>query len=181
MSDDQHMISKKALLQGVLGAAALAAVALVTVILPAEYGIDPIGAGKMFGLDKIAATDDGTAVIDKSASVIDVAAEREDEVVINIAPDKGLEYKLHMMPGAKLQHSWTVEDGDLYFDFHGEPQGDTTGYFESFTISTASDVSGLFYAPFEGSHGWYWKNKSDRPLVIKLKTKGNYNILGLKQ
>jgi len=180
MSDDQHMISKKALLRGVLGAAAFAAVVLVTIILPAEYGIDPIGAGKAFGLDKIAATDDAVAA-DKGVTFSEAATEREDEVTINVAPGQGLEYKLHMMPGAKLQHSWVVEGGALYFDFHGEPQGDTTGYFESFTISTASKVSGIFNAPFEGSHGWYWKNKGDKPLVIKLTIKGNYDILGLKQ
>jgi len=185
MSDDQHMISKTGLLRGFLAAAALAAVVLVTVILPAEYGIDPLGSGKLLGLDKIAATDDAAAESAEGVAPADTGADtvpgRTDEITINIAPDQGLEYKLHMLPGAKLEHSWAVEDGELYFDFHGEPQGDTTGYFESFTLSTASDVSGVFYAPFEGSHGWYWKNKGYTPLVIKLKLKGQYEILGLKQ
>ena len=181
MSDDQHMISKTALLRGGLAAAALAGIALVTVILPAEYGVDPLGAGKLLGLDKIAATEDATPEAPAiTATVIDVP-EREETIAIEIAPNQGLEYKVHMMPGAKLQHNWNVEGGELYFDFHGEPAGDTTGYYESFAVSTAGDARGLFYAPFEGSHGWYWKNKGDTPLVIKLKLKGSYKAIGLKK
>lgn len=181
MEQDQQMISKQALGHGVLAAAVLATIALVTVILPAEFGIDPIGAGKALGLNKIAATDETAESRTNSGPLSALPVQREDRVTIEIGPGKGLEYKLHMMPGSKLEHSWSVEDGVLYFDFHGEPQGDDAGYFESFTISTASEVSGLFYAPFEGSHGWYWKNRGDAPLVITLKIKGTYDILGLKQ
>lgn len=173
MSDDHQLLTAKSLVRGTVAAALLAGAALVTIILPAEYGIDPLGTGKALGLTQIAAaTDKGPA---------EIFPEREDTVEINIAPGKGLEYKLHMMPGAKVQHEWSVEGGQLYSDFHGEPQGDKTGYYESFALSTSSGMSGLFYAPFEGSHGWYWKNKSDTPMTIRLKVKGSYEIIGLKQ
>jgi hypothetical protein len=54
---------------------------------------------------------------------------------------------------------WTAQtehDGTpLYFDLHGEPQGDTTGYFESYAIATLRAMKGSFTSPFSGSHGWY--------------------------
>ena len=46
--------SRKKLLWGLAGAAGVAAVALVVFILPAEYGIDPTGAGSALGLTKLA-------------------------------------------------------------------------------------------------------------------------------
>ncbi|WP_417458376.1 hypothetical protein [Kordiimonas sp.] len=178
MSDDHQLLSTKSLVQGTIAAALLAGVALVTIILPAEYDIDPLGTGAALGLTQIAAAADKAPVETADTAAF---AEREDTVAITIAPGKGLEYKLHMMPGAKVQHEWSVEGGQLYFDFHGEPQGDTTGYYESFAISTSAGISGLFYAPWEGSHGWYWKNKTDTEMTIKLKLKGSYEIIGLKQ
>jgi len=183
MSDDHQLLSTTSLVRGTLAAAVLAGVALVTLILPAEYEIDPLGTGKALGLTQIAAAADEApaAEAEQASDAAQAFPVREDTVEIEIAPGKGLEYKLHMMPGGKVQHEWSVEGGELYYDFHGEPQGDTTGYYESFAIATSSGMSGLFYAPWEGSHGWYWKNKTDVAMTIKLKLKGSYEIQGLKQ
>ncbi|NVJ97283.1 MAG: hypothetical protein HWE25_03965 [Alphaproteobacteria bacterium] len=182
MTDDHQLLSTKNLLRGTVAAAVFAGIALVTVILPAEYEIDPLGTGKVLGLTDIAAAVD-TADVTFAVAVENSQAfpEREDTIEIPIAAGKGLEYKLHMLPGATVQHEWTVDGGELYYDFHGEPQGDTTGYYESFAIATSSGMSGLFYAPWEGSHGWYWKNKTDVAMTITLKLKGSYEIKGLRQ
>lgn len=182
MTDDHQLLSTKSLVRGTLAAAVFAGVALVTVILPAEYDIDPLGTGKALGLTDIAAAADTVEMAPVAPEeTAQVFPEREDTIEIPIAAGKGLEYKLHMMPGAKVQHEWSVEGGELYYDFHGEPQGDTTGYYESFAIATSAGMSGLFYAPWEGSHGWYWKNKTDKAMIIKLTLKGSYEIKGLKQ
>ena len=80
-----------------------------------------------------------------------------------------------------MRYLWSTKNGEsLYFDFHGEPQGDTTGYFESYTVSDAKSASGSFTATFAGSHGWYWKNERKTDVVVTLKTKGNYRIIGIK-
>lgn len=182
MTDDHQLLTTKTLMRGTIAAAVLAAVVLVTLILPAEYDIDPLGTGEALGLTEIAAAADTAETAPATpAETALVLPERQDTVEIPIAPGKGLEYKLHMMPGAKVQHEWSVEGGELYYDFHGEPQGDTTGYYESFAIATSSGMSGLFYAPWEGSHGWYWKNKTDQAMTIKLRLKGNYEIKDMKQ
>lgn len=44
---------KKELLQGIVIAASVATVLLFTAVLPAEYGIDPLGVGRMLGLTKL--------------------------------------------------------------------------------------------------------------------------------
>ena len=49
--------SSKTLVKATLTAALLAAVLLVTVILPAEYNLDPTGLGKSLGLTKLAVSE----------------------------------------------------------------------------------------------------------------------------
>src|SRR5690606_35239987 len=44
---------RKKLVLGISAAVAVAAVALVVFILPAEYGVDPTGAGKALGVTKL--------------------------------------------------------------------------------------------------------------------------------
>ncbi|MDQ8150624.1 MAG: transmembrane anchor protein, partial [Gemmatimonadota bacterium] len=46
---DRELPSSKKLLKSTILAAATAAVLLVTVVMPAEYGIDPTGLGKIIG------------------------------------------------------------------------------------------------------------------------------------
>ena len=103
----------------------------------------------------------------------------KDTVTISIAAGKGLEYKFYLRKGEKLEFVWDTAGIPLYFDFHGEPEGDKTGYFKSFKESTQSQFSGTLVVPFTGSHGWYWENKSKQTVKIILKTRGNYKVLGL--
>jgi len=174
----QNIVPLKTLVRASLSAVVVATILLVTVILPAEYNIDLLGSGKALGLDKFAATAAEDTPV--QSSNVQKAPTREDEVTINIPAGKGLEYKLHMVPDSQMKYEWSVTGGELFFDFHGEPKGAPAGYYESFTLSTASSASGLFYAPFEGSHGWYWKNNGSKPLKINLKTSGSYEVIGLK-
>jgi hypothetical protein len=104
----------------------------------------------------------------------------KDSITLSIPGGKSIEYKFHVKKGDLLEYSWETNSGKLFFDFHGEPQGDTTGKFESFKKSTESESSGSFTAPFEGSHGWYWKNKGIETVKVTLKTKGSYKIIGVR-
>ena len=80
----------------------------------------------------------------------------------------------------EFHHEWSSNEIELYFAFHGEPAGDTTGYFESYTVGTAASIRGTFTALFEGSHGWYWENKTQLPIVVELNTQGTYDVIGIK-
>jgi len=93
---------------------------------------------------------------------------------------KGLEYKFYLLQGETLRYEWDSAGQNIFFDFHGEPEGDTTGFFESYTVSSADKVRGSLTASFTGSHGWYWKNENLAPVDVTLLTEGSYKVLGRK-
>ncbi|MDA0795969.1 MAG: hypothetical protein O2950_09720 [Proteobacteria bacterium] len=172
-----HVVSTKTLVKSTIFAVIIAAVVFVCFILPAEYNIDPTHIGHRLGLTALASHDDTL-----TETGIAVATERGQEVIEVIVPaGKGIEYKFQMGRYDKMTYEWLTDDEPLYFDLHGEPEGDTTGYFESYAIATLAEMKGSFTAPFDGSHGWYWKNESDKPIAIQLIIKGQYTVIGLKQ
>lgn len=170
--------SNKTLLKASSLAAIIAIVVLVLIILPTEYNIDPTGFGKISGLNQLYSTE--TSSEQKPTSTSKTISGQQDSVTIEVLPGEGLEYKFFLEQYQKLEYTWNTDEKAIYFDFHGEPQGDTTGFFESFTIATSNKMHGTLTTPFAGSHGWYWRNDSDTPITITLKTKGVYNIIGLK-
>lgn len=107
-------------------------------------------------------------------------SEQANEVTVVVPANKGVEYKFYLKQYEKLAYEWT-SDAPLYFDLHGEPLDYAVSkYFESFAEATADKMKGTLTVPFEGSHGWYWKNSGEKPVSVILKTKGNYKIIGLK-
>jgi len=200
--------SLKSLIIATAFAALLASIILISAVLPAEYGIDPTGLGKMMGLTALSAqtkamsqplaitcpvlplqtaevSDQNQKQTANQATGSTETAQKaqlpqwQDSVKIMVPAGEGLEYKFHLAKGASLEYSWATDGAKLYFDFHGEPQGDKTGYFKSFKESTDNQARGALTAPFEGPHGWYWENKTRSPVTIILNTKGSYRILGL--
>jgi len=105
----------------------------------------------------------------------------KDLITISIPARGDKEYKLHLDKGATFEYAWKIEGAELFFDFHGEPKGDTTGYFKSFKKGTSRQESGSLTTLFEGTHGWYWKNTTQSPVVITLKTKGSYRLPDLNK
>lgn len=175
----QHTVSSKILVKASVSATVVAAIALVTFILPAEYNIDPTGVGQKLGLTSIAQA----AEADGAAAVMGTQANNTEfqTIQVLVPAGRGVEYKFAMPQYAKMTYEWMTDGDALYFDLHGEPEGDTTGYFESYTIATSNEMKGSFTAPFAGSHGWYWKNKTDKPIAVQLQVKGQYEVIGLKQ
>jgi len=167
--------SKTTIIKACLYAIVLAIIATLTVVLPAEYNIDPTGIGKKIGLTQLAAnesTGDATQPTNQF--------ERQmDSVSIEVPAGQGLEYKFQIDQYGKLKYQWT-STRKLHFDFHGEPEGDTTGFFESYGIGSAFAIHGTLTTPFEGSHGWYWRNDGEEAATVTLNTQGEYSIIGLK-
>lgn len=161
------------LVKSTIASLIIAAIALVLFILPAEYNIDPTGIGGKLGLTVFNNNTKSTAIQESSNT-------KQDSVLLTIPAGKGIEYKLAMKKYQKVTYEWITNDSELYVDLHGEPKGDKTGYFESYSIATVNQMKGSFTAPFEGSHGWYWKNKSEADIQIQLVFNGEYTIEGLK-
>lgn len=171
----QHTVSSKTLIKATASATAIAIVALVTLILPAEYNIDPTGIGHKLGLTVLARA---SAMPTKP---VQIATDEFQVIEVVVPPGRGVEYKFSMQQHNKMTYEWLTDGASLYFDLHGEPQGDTSGYFESYAIATLNEMKGSFTAPFDGSHGWYWKNESDKTVAVQLMVKGQYEVIGLKQ
>ncbi|MFV8369529.1 hypothetical protein [Flavobacterium sp. LB2R40] len=207
MSEINHQIvNKKQIIKAVIFALLLSVLILVSAVLPAEYGIDPIGTGKLFGFNKLYVTADaadGLATItgktfplikmEKAGSGPEVKrpieannpapekqyAEREDTVEVIVPAGKGIEYKIYMLKYGKMKYEWTTNKGIVYFDFHGEvKQAKETNdvYFESYTLAYSNNMVGTFYAPYEGKHGWFFRNNEKTAITVTIKLKGQYSI-----
>jgi hypothetical protein len=172
-------------------AVAVAALLLVALVLPAEYGIDPLGTGRRLGLTAIAsppaATESAeTATNPEAALMIPVQRGsmgeyprpfKTDVHEIVLAPREGIEYKYHLEKGAAMFYTWTAATPVIY-DFHGERSGlvsDGGPSSESYDKGTRARASGSFAAPFGGIHGWYWENPGTTPVTVHLTTSGFYN------
>ena len=171
--------SLKTLIISMVCAVVLAFFILLAFVGPAEYGIDPTGLGKTLGLTALAKPVQQTTKAVVSCPAGEQLAIWQDIVMITVPAKSGLEYKFYINQGAEIEYQWATDGAGLYFDFHGEPAGNTTGYFKSYRETTASQSDGTLTAPFTGTHGWYWKNDSNQAVRITLKTKGQYKIKGL--
>ncbi|MFN8414841.1 MAG: hypothetical protein U0U66_00770 [Cytophagaceae bacterium] len=202
MTEITHqLLDKKSIIKQVAIALIIAAVLLVSAVLPAEYGIDPLGIGEATGFSKLYIPEENAASsavpnaqhrilklenLGAGPNVPRPAAadnpppakqleERADEVSILVPAGKGLEYKVDMLKYGKLRYEWITDNGELFFDFHGEVKGNNN-YFDSYTVSYSNNIMGSFIAPFEGPHGWYFKNNSDQDITVKIKLKGQYSL-----
>jgi hypothetical protein len=178
-------------------AIAIAAVVLFTIVLPAEYGVDPTGLGQRLGLISLsggtgakpsvepAAKPEAAAKAEPSLSLSDTPttttvwkaarAYRTDELSLTLRPDEGAEIKALMQPGERFVFSWVAEGGPVNFDMHGEKPNARSDDFTSYWKGrSASDGHGEFQAPFAGTHGWYWRNRGTTPVTIRVKTSGFY-------
>lgn len=153
-----------------------------------NYGLILAGAFlfliQMHGFQHTAHADEfaaGEKTAERPVSNADVTQKSNwrDTITITIPGRGEKEYKLLLAKGATLEYSWQTDKEKLFFDFHGEPKGDTTGYFKSFRKSTESRANGSLITEFEGTHGWYWKNKNLFPVNITLNVSGEYQRLDL--
>ena len=108
--------------------------------------------------------------------VVAQAAAKKDEITITLKPTEGVEYKLTMVKGAAVQFEWAVDGGVVNYDMHGTPRGGgkETSYQ---TERGVPRQSGTLTAGFDGSHGWFWRNRGTQPVTIKLKVEGVYSEL----
>ena len=125
-----------------------------------------------------AATPASFAVPDQSkASIVKATPYREDVRTVTLAPHSGIEVKARMQAGDSFVFQWQAS-GPVRLDMHGEPVAakadEFTSYWKEKDIKSAQ---GSFTAPFAGTHGWYWRNREERPVTITVKTRGFYKEL----
>jgi hypothetical protein len=177
-------------------AVVVAAGLLVTVVLPAEYGLDPTRVGSVLGLTEmgrikqalaaeaeaeealaaapaevIAAASVTTPTDSAKTGEVQTVTGRSDTTVITLAPDQGAEIKLVMSKGGVARYQWASSGGKVNFDTHGDGKGIK---YHPYGKGSEAEVSGDLTAAFDGSHGWFWRNRTGEPVTITLKTAGAY-------
>jgi hypothetical protein len=164
----------------------VATVLLVTIILPAEYGIDPTGTGRALGLvrpsTQTAEAPQPTGPSEETPTGASLrrttTPPRSDEVAIVLQSGEGAERKAVMRAGQTITYSWRAEGGPVDVDMHGEAAGAPEGEFTSYWKDEGQESDhGTFTARVTGQHGWFWQNLNDQPVTIHLKVSGFYERL----
>jgi len=177
--------------------AALTAVVLLSIaILPAEYGIDPTGLGRILGLKRMGeikvslaneaaqqvtstpapSTERPASVNAEATQTATVnAKEKANEIAFTLKPGESAEIKLDMSKGAQVTYQWTVQGGGVNFDTHGDPINPQKDFYHGYGKGKQSmGDKGTLVAAFDGKHGWFWRNRSNDNASITLITQGSY-------
>ena len=101
-------------------------------------------------------------------------AEWRDEVSYTLAAGEGIEVKLAMEEGQTARYAWTANGGVVNFDMHGDGSGQKVSYEQGRAVP---EQAGDLTAAFTGNHGWFWRNRSDAPVTVTLRTGGDYQEL----
>lgn len=177
----------------------------VVAVLPAEYGKDYTGLGKVFGFTKLHQEDDTTnetvavaptfkeLTLNNVGSAPDVPMpiegknpaptkqyeSRKDSINVTVPAGKGIEYKIAVLKYGQVKYAWKTNQGILFLDMHGDVKSADTksGYFESYTVANSNNMAGSFIAPYEGKHGWYFKNKSNADIEVTINLTGEYQLI----
>jgi len=179
MTESASAPSRKKLLIGSVAALAVAAAALVVFVLPAEYGIDPTGAGRALGLTKLAEPGMNeeqirgakrTGVLTLSEQPLQRAA-WDDAWQVTLRPYEGIELKYTLDRGAALDFEWEATD-TVEYDLHSHPFEGGTELTESYAVDDGKRMQGRYVAAFSGLHGWYWQNRNLTDVTVTLRAAG---------
>jgi len=91
-------------------------------------------------------------------------------------PGKGheVEYMVRMKTGDSLVYSWETAPGsDVWHEFHGHTPQTVTFYKKA----GGTSHHGSLTAPFDGIHGWYFENRTKRPVSVRLRLSGYYELI----
>lgn len=192
--------SSRKLLRSTLIAVGVAALLLVTVVMPAEYGVDPTGVGQLLGLKRMgeikmalaqeAAAEDAAQAEAAATGVAPANAEpsaprppeaaaadgtRTDTVSITLNPGQGREIKLAMLEGARVNFAWSTDRGVVNYDTHADSKDPPRDYYGYEKGQSVPSQEGVLVAAFDGMHGWFWRNRGTEPLTVTLRTTGTYS------
>lgn len=183
---------------------------LFTTILPANYGVDPTGLGRVLGLTQMgeikvaleleaAAEEEAlAAALATQEQIVEIAIEEEvvseteaepevvveeaeasgiiplsrDSYTLTLAPAETAEIKVRMNQGDLVLYSWQTESGTINFDNHGDNESIS---YHNYTKGTfVEGDQGIIEAAFDGSHGWFWRNRGDESITLTLNIQGAY-------
>jgi hypothetical protein len=170
--------SKRRLAVAATAAIAVAALLLIVAVLPAEYGIDPLGTGKALGLIDLfeASAGEETPLSARAPSADAVPLPRvykTESTRFTLGPSQAFEYKYRIEQGGGMVYTWSASR-TMKYEFHGEPDGIGAKVI-SYNKGEGDFASGSFVATAPGIHGWYWENLGGTEATITLTSAGFYS------
>ncbi|MBC8087386.1 MAG: transmembrane anchor protein [Phycisphaerae bacterium] len=180
------------LIRSTLLAAVVAGALLATVVLPAEYGVDVTGVGRVLGLTQMGVIKQELAKAEASADSAIVAAAaggsaavvaatdaitKRDSMLIVLRPTQRTEVKLAMRKDQRASFSWHADSGTVYYNLHGEGPSAPGDSAHSYGRGTLRAAEGDIVALFDGMHGWFLYNPSDREVRVSLSAWGQFQEL----
>ncbi|MFK7780484.1 MAG: hypothetical protein QM490_05120 [Candidatus Gracilibacteria bacterium] len=187
--------SKKKIIKNVKYTGIGALIILITIVLPAEYNVDITGFGKFTGLNKLAPNyqelqetidTSETDLIEEDIEIMkpdntnDISVKSYEyntlEKIITLPPKANKEIKFKMYKDSEMTFSWESSE-TVYFDQHGEPttsEGKKFLPYKTVKDGKQKQDNGIIIAEFTGTHGWYWRNLSNKSATIKLSLSGNF-------
>lgn len=198
--ENHELPSSATLIKSTVLAIATAVLILVTIVLPAEYDIDPTGIGTALGLAEMGEIKQQLseeALQDHEPQSSNMAKARTlasllsgifittahandlwtDEISVTLARGEGVEIKLVMEKGAVAEYSWSTDTGVVNYDLHGDGKG-VDGKRNSISYEKGRGLpsdEGSLTAAFTGNHGWFWRNRGKKPVTVTLRVRGDYS------
>jgi len=190
--DPEELPSSTQLLRSTIIALIAAIVILITIVLPAEYNIDPTGIGGTIGLAEMGEikqelareaeedhkeptqADQSNLLDELFGLFVGTAHAQEawrDEISFTLASGEYTEVKLALDEGGRVEYKWSTNGGRINYDLHAHGGGQSVDYKKG-----RGEVSGegSFEAPFVGDHGWFWRNRDKIDVTVTLRIRGDY-------
>lgn len=196
MSADNHPerpLSPRALVLTTGLALVVGIVLALVAIIPAEYGKDPTGLGKLTGLDRLwgpkqVFVDPAAGEFDRAPTFAEGYRSHEVEFQLEGANSddfeaRDIEYKVWMEPGEVTLYEWEVigarNPDDVYFDQHGHniPGEGEEEIVVQYGEGYSDGANGAFTAPLAGVHGWFFRNGGLDPVTIRIRFSGYYDLI----
>lgn len=196
--------TSRQLLRSTIIAIIAAAAILVTIVLPAEYGIDPTGVGRALGLAEMGeiktqlaeeaerdrqrdqqqsapatAPEPSSSLIDRVFAELVIGSAAAQEV----APARTDEISVTLTPGEGTEVKLAMKRGakvDYAWSAAGgvvnfDLHGDGGGESISYVKGRGlPSDEGVLEAAFDGIHGWFWRNRTGGDVTVTLRVSGDY-------
>ncbi|HUF75595.1 MAG TPA: hypothetical protein VMM35_04920 [Longimicrobiales bacterium] len=167
--------TKSKLVFATLAALLLACVVLVTVVLPAEYDIDPLGTGEALGLVVLSRPGTTDIPVREDGLVALGSSYRTDVRQFALGPGEFVEYKYRLEAGRAMLYSWSATNF-VRSEMHSEVDGAPPGTAEFFEVAERTLFRhGSYVAPFPGIHGWYWLNEGRDSVTVTIHAAGFFD------
>ena len=167
--------SKTRLAAATGAAIVVATILLFAAVLPAEYGIDPLGTGKALGLTALFEADAGDEAPPPATAQAGALPRvyKTESTQFTLGATQAFEYKYRIEQGGGMVYNWSAT-APMKYEFHGDPDGIGVSVM-SYQKGQGDFASGSFVASASGIHGWYWENVGSADATITLTSAGFYS------